>query len=408
MRWDSQRVDTVNGPATSGTASSGTASSGTASSEVELAGTALVDTVLPGMAGIAGLVRSVRTPEFAGVTFHEVHAKSALNRVAVTSPMPFGWSINPYRGCTHGCVYCFARGTHAYLDLDTGHDFDTQIVVKVNVAAVLARELRRPGWRREHVAMGTNTDPYQRAEGRYRLMPGVITALATNGTPFSILTKGTVLSRDLRLLTTVHESVPVGLAVSLALLDPELQALLEPGTPTPRARLELIRRITGAGLPCGVLVAPVLPHLTDSEEQLTELVGELVAAGVTGVSCIALHLRPGAREWFFRWLARVRPDLVPVYERLYARGSVADAAYRQWLGRRFARIRDGFGMQTSDPPTQRGIPGDPSGSFPAGSMPGTGAERGAHAGGVPTVTGPSGPRPAVVSQSERQSPLFDM
>lgn len=339
MRWDKQAIDVEDG------------------------------TVLPGMGRIAGLVRSVRTPEFVGVTFHEVNAKSALNRVAATSPMPFPWSINPYRGCTHGCVYCFARGTHAYLEFDTGHDFDTQIVVKINIADVLRRELSRGSWRREHVAMGTNTDPYQRAEGRYQLMPAVIRALADSGTPFSILTKGTVLSRDLPLLASARQQVPVGMGVSLALLDPELQALLEPGTPSPRARLDLIRRMTAAGLPCGVLIAPLLPHLTDSEEQIRELVGDLVEAGVTGISAIALHLRPGAREWFLGWLRSTRPNLVPVYERLYARGSNAAPEYRQMLSERFTAIRAEFGLDTADPPSNRGVPGDPHASFPAGSLP---------------------------------------
>ena len=133
---------------------------------------------LPGMQEMPGLVRTVRTPEFAGVTFHEVLARSALNHVPATSDVPFRWTVNPYRGCTHGCVYCFARQTHSYLDLDTGADFDAEIVVKVNVAEVLAREVGRASWGHEAVALGTNTDPYQRAEGRYRLMPGIIEALA--------------------------------------------------------------------------------------------------------------------------------------------------------------------------------------------------------------------------------------
>jgi DNA repair photolyase len=330
------------------------------------------DAALPGLerlAGIPGLIRTVRTPEFAGVTFHEVHAKSALNRVPGSSPMPFGWTINPYRGCTHGCVYCFARGTHAYLEFDTGHDFDSQIVVKTNIAEVLRRELSRPSWRAEHVAMGTNTDPYQRAEGRYRLMPGIIRALADSGTPFSVLTKGTVLSRDLPLLAAARRQVPIGMGVSLALLDPELQALLEPGTPSPKARLDLIRRITAAGLPCGVLVAPLLPHLTDGDEQIRELVGELVDAGVTGVTAIALHLRPGAREWFFPWLERTRPDLLPVYQRLYARGAAAAPEYRRALSARFGAIRAEFGLGAADPPSSRGVPGDVGASFPRGAMP---------------------------------------
>src|SRR6195952_2005385 len=155
---------------------------------------------LPGLARLNNLVRTVQTPEFAGITFHEVLAKSALNKVPGQSAMPFGWTINPYRGCSHACTYCFARPTHTYLDLDSGRDFDSQIIVKINVADVLAREVSKPSWGRHPVALGTNTDPYQRAEGRYKLMPGIIDALADSGTPFSILTKGTLLRRDLPLI----------------------------------------------------------------------------------------------------------------------------------------------------------------------------------------------------------------
>jgi DNA repair photolyase len=296
---------------------------------------------LPGLQAMAGLVRTVQTPEFAGITFHEVRCRSALNHVPAPSRVPFEWTVNPYRGCSHGCVYCFARNTHTYLDLDAGRDFDTQIVVKTNIAEVLRRELARPSWTRDHVAMGTNTDPYQRAEGRYRLMPGVITALARSGTPFSLLTKGTLLSRDLPLLTEAAGQVKVGISISLALLDAELHETLEPGAPTPQARLNLVRRIRAEGLSCGVLVAPILPYLTDSDEQLERLVGELSAAGATRISGIALHLRPGARQWFFRWLHREHPDLVPAYETLYARGANAAKGYVTDLQRRFGRITAG-------------------------------------------------------------------
>ncbi len=166
------------------------------------------------------------------------------------------------------CRYCFARPTHEYLDFDCGTDFDTQVVVKTNVADVLRRELHRPSWRRETVALGTNTDPYQRAEGRYALMPGIIGALAESGTPLSILTKGTLLRRDLPLIAEAARQVPVSVAVSLAVGDPELHRDVEPGTPTPQARLGLIAAIRDAGLDCHVMVAPVLPHLTDSVEHL--------------------------------------------------------------------------------------------------------------------------------------------
>ncbi|MFC7405822.1 Rv2578c family radical SAM protein [Georgenia alba] len=293
---------------------------------------------------LKGLVRSVRTPEFDGVTFHEVLCKSALNRIPARSSMPFTWTINPTRGCLHACSYCFARKTHEYLDLDSGADFDTQIIVKTNVVDVLRRELARPSWQREHVALGTNSDPYMRAEGRYRLMPGIIQALADSGTPFSILTKGPLLKRDLPLLVEAAKQVPVSIAVSIALLDPDLQQRLEPGTPDPRARLNLVRAITDAGLGCNVLAMPVLPWLTDSEEQLDALHAALAEAGAGDVTTGALHLRPGAREWFMAWLAREYPQLVPRYRRIYGRGSYASKEYRTWLGERAGRIRRRHGF----------------------------------------------------------------
>ena len=238
---------------------------------------------LPGLER-SGLVRSVQTPEFEGITFHEVLCKSALNEVPGESQVPFSWTVNPMRGCSHACRYCFARPTHEYLDLDSGNDFDSQIVVKTNVAAVLRKELARRSWKREPVALGTNTDPYQRAEGRYRLMPGIIRALTESGTPFSILTKGTLLRRDLPLLTLAAQKVDVHVSISLAIHDADLQKQLEPGTPSPRARLDLIRAVRDAGLDCGVLVAPVIPFLTDGAKQLDGLIAALAEAGASVAS----------------------------------------------------------------------------------------------------------------------------
>jgi DNA repair photolyase len=332
---------------------------------------------LPGMPGIRGLLRSVEVPEFPGLTFHEVRSKSALNRVPGESAMPFPWTINPYRGCSHSCVYCFARRTHEWLELDSGKDFDTQVVVKTNLVDVLRRELARPSWAREHVALGTNTDPYQRAEGRYQLMPGVIRALADSGTPFSILTKGTLLRRDIPLLVDAAERVPVGLGVSMAIWDDELHHALEPGVPTPRARLDLVHALTDAGLPCGVFLAPVLPGLTDGLEHLDAAIGAIAAAGATGVTVIPLHLRPGAREWFMAWLAEAHPELVPRYEQLYARRAYVPAEYRTWLSQRVAPIlaRHGLDRQSggdarrTDDAIRTGVPGDEEVGFPAGSLP---------------------------------------
>jgi len=324
---------------------------------------------LPGLStsAIRGLLRTVTTPEFAGMRFHEVEARSALNAVPGGSPMPFGWTINPFRGCSHACVYCFARKTHEWLDLDTGLGFDRDIVVKVNLVEVLRRELGRPSWSREHVALGTNTDPYQRAEGRYQLMPGVIRALADSGTPLSILTKGTLLRRDLPLLTSVAESVPVGLGVSIAIWDDDLHRSLEPGAPSPKARLGLVRAAREAGLPTGVFLAPVLPWLTDSVEHLDDAIGQVAAAGAAGVTVIPLHLRPGAREWFFAWLQREHPERVADYRRLYARGSNAAPEYRRWLADRVRPLVLAHGLHR--PPVGRGVPGDDESSFPSGSMP---------------------------------------
>jgi DNA repair photolyase len=268
---------------------------------------------------------------------------------------------------------CFARHSHTYLDLDAGHDFDTQIVVKTNAAEVLAGQLRSPKWTHESVAMGTNTDPYQRAEGRYALMPGIIRALAGSGTPFSILTKGTVLSRDLPILAAASAEVSVGIGVSIALLDRDLQHSVEPGTPSPQARLELVRRIREAGLPCGVFVAPVLPRLTDSVEQLDALFAAIAEVDATGVTVLPLHLRPGTREWFAGWLAAEHPHLVAVYRDLYGKRRNADRGYRSWLSARVGALlrRHGLqprgGRQAADRAEEEPDPGWPTGSLPTGA-----------------------------------------
>jgi len=295
------------------------------------------DGALPGLQRL-GFVRSVRTPQFEGITFHEVLCKSALNKVPNAAMLPFRYTVNGYRGCSHACRYCFARPTHEYLEFDSGKDFDSEIVVKTNVAEVLRRELRRPTWRHEAVALGTNTDPYQRAEGRYALMPGIIGALADSGTPLSILTKGTLLRRDLPLLTEAARRVAVGVAVSLAVADPDVHRDVEPGTPSPQARLALIAAIRDAGLDCHVMVAPVLPHLTDSVEHLDTLLGLIAGAGAGGVTVFGLHLRGSNRGWFMEWLARSHPELVDRYRELYSRRAYLPPDYREMLRSRTAPL----------------------------------------------------------------------
>jgi DNA repair photolyase len=283
------------------------------------------------------LVRTFDTPGFRGMTFYEVHAKSIINRVPATSRMAFEWTINPYRGCGHACVYCFARNTHTYLDLDAGRDFDSKVIVKVNAAELARRELAAPRWAGGHVAMGTNVDCYQRAEGRYQLMPGIIGALRDARNPFSILTKGTLILRDLDLLAEAAEVTDVGLNVSVGFVDKELSRLVEPGTPSPRRRLGICAALADRGLRCGVLMGPILPFLSDSPAQLAAAVEAAAAAGAASVTPIVLHLRPGTREWFERWLAEHHPGLTGAYQELYGRRAYAPRAYQERIG---AQVRD--------------------------------------------------------------------
>ncbi|NUO58605.1 MAG: radical SAM protein, partial [Hamadaea sp.] len=415
----------------------------------------------PGLFDIPGAVaRTFDTPGFAGMTFYEINAKSLLNRVPSQSQVPFEWTVNPYRGCSHACVYClagdtqilmadghtrplaelrvgdkvygtvrfgsrrryavtevldhwiaykpafrvtladgtqlvasgdhrflttkgwrhvaegdrlagfgqeppagplegayvssiggldvvhveplekrqnlfdittgsgdfiangvvshncFARNTHTYLDLDSGHDFDSKVIVKVNAGQVLRRELARPSWTGAPIAMGTNVDCYQRAEGRYGLMREILTALRDFANPFSILTKGTLILRDLDLLKQAAAVTTVRLALSIGFVDETLWRTVEPGTPSPQRRLDVVRRLSDAGFEVNVLMAPILPGLTDTEESIGETVSAIAAAGAAGVMPIPLHLRTGAKEWYAAWLARNHPHLLPRYRSL--------------------------------------------------------------------------------------------
>jgi DNA repair photolyase len=252
------------------------------------------------------------------VEYLHVRARRIISSVPASSRMPFRFTINAYRGCTHACVYCFARPTHAFLDLDPGIDFERRIVVKVNAVERLRAELRAASWSGDHIAMGTNTDPYQPAEGRYRLTRGLITALSEARNSFSILTKSTMILRDMDVLAEASRRTSVRVNLSIGTLDERAWRTTEPGTPPPLQRVETVRRLTEAGIECGVLVAPVLPGISDAPEQLEAVVGACLAAGAVSISSVLLHLRPGVRELFLPWLQRERPDLVETYAALYA------------------------------------------------------------------------------------------
>ncbi len=280
--------------------------------------------------------RTFDTPEFRGIECIEVEAKSVINRVP-SGGLPFDWTINPYRGCTHACTYCFVRPTHTYLDMNAGRDFETKIVVKVNAPDVLRRQLAAPRWKGEHIAMGTGTDPYQRVEGRYKLMRGIIEALTEARNPFSILTKSALILRDLDLLREAASVAPVSAAFSIGTLDERVWRETEPGTPHPKARIEAIEELTAAGIPTGVLMAPILPGISDAPHQLRAVVEAAIEAGATHVSPILLHLRPGVREEFMPWLERHHPDLVERYETLYRRAYAAPDERRR-MGRQVSGL----------------------------------------------------------------------
>jgi DNA repair photolyase len=289
--------------------------------------------------------RTFDTPEFRGMTFIEVEAKSVINKVPAASRMPFRYTINPYRGCSHACSYCFARPTHTYLDMNAGRDFESKIVVKVNAPDVLRRELAKRSWKGDHIAMGTNTDPYQRAEGRYKLMRGILEALRDARNPFSILTKGTLILRDVDLLQDAASHAPVSAAFSIGTMDEQVWRRTEPGTPHPKARMEAVRALGEAGIPTGVLLAPVLPGISDAPRQLRDVVAAAIDAGATHVSPVLLHLRPGVREEFLPWLEREYPELVPRYRALYARPYAPNGARRELSGRVTSLIRAMGGLR---------------------------------------------------------------
>jgi DNA repair photolyase len=299
MRWDSQRIDREKGRS------------------------------LPGLD--VERVRTFDAPEALGINFHEVRAKSALNKVPGDF-LPFNWTVNAFRGCAHACTYCFARNTHTYLDLDAGRDFERQIIVKVNVPELLRGELGRPSWKRELIAFGTNTDPYQWAEGRYELMPPMIDALHDAETPISILTKSPLVLRDLDALVELAEVVDVSVNFSVPTLHEKIWRETEPHTPHPRKRLEAVARFNEAGIPSGVLVAPLMPGINDSPELVDEIVSLAEEAGATFVNGIALHLRPGVKEVFMSWLSAARPDLSPRYEELYEGRAYAPNAECKRIG----------------------------------------------------------------------------
>jgi len=253
-----------------------------------------------------------------GAEYRDEPCKVALNRV---KGMSFRWSLNPYMGCAHRCTFCFVRAFERLADRPSDDGYGTSIRVKTNLVEVLRRELGRRSWKREQVAVGTATDPYQPAEGRWRLTRGAIVALGEGATPFGLITRGPLIVRDVDVLAAAARQADVSVTFSVPTLDHEIWRLTEPGTAPPRQRLRALRVLSDAGIRTSVGMAPILPGLTDRPDLLEDVVRAARDAGATGVWANLLYLKPGTREHFLDHLARDWPELLPTYEQLYARGA---------------------------------------------------------------------------------------
>ncbi len=278
------------------------------------------------------------------VQYIEKPCASALNRV---SGMPFRWSLNPYRGCVHACHYCYARATHAYFGMNADEDFESRIIVKTNMPEVLRRELRKPSWTGERVALGTATDPYQPCEGRYRLTRGLLAALCDYATPVSVVTKSTLVLRDRDLLAELAELPGTRVNFTITTLDAALWRLVEPGTPPPAQRLAVMRRLVDAGVPCGVYLAPVLPGLSDAEDAIAAVAAAAREHGATAFWAGPLRLAPLVKEHYLAFVGERFPALLPRYERAYP-GADAPRRYQALLDERIARVRERYGFAQDD------------------------------------------------------------
>ena len=273
--------------------------------------------------------------------YREEPCRAALNAVR---GMPFKWSLNPYMGCVHRCTFCYVRAFERRADRPADDFYGRSIRVKVNVVEVLERELARPTWRHEGVAVGAATDPYQPAEGRYRLTRGCIEALAAARNPFSLITRGPLVVRDVDVLQQAARRAEVSVTFSIPTLDDEVWRRTEPGTAHPRQRLRALKALVDAGIKAGVGMAPILPGLSDRPEQLADVVRAAREAGATNVWANLLFLRPGTREHFLEQLAKDLPEQLEHYERLYAGRAYLGGDDSRPVRERVAELRRRYGI----------------------------------------------------------------
>jgi len=276
------------------------------------------------------------------VEYREEPCRSALNRV---QGMPFDWSLNPYMGCAHRCTFCYVRAFELRADRPADDRYGSSIRVKTNVAEVLRAELSRSSWRREGIAIGTATDPYQPAEGRYKLTRACLEVLSAAANPFAIITRGPMIVRDLDVLVEGARRAEVSVTFSIPTLDVDIWRRTEPGTAPPHQRLRAVTQLVEAGVEVGVGMAPILPGLSDRPKLLAEVVRAARAAGATGVWANLLYLRPGTKEHFLGALERDWPELLPEYERLYARRAYLPAEETQPVRERVRELARSHGIR---------------------------------------------------------------
>jgi DNA repair photolyase len=272
--------------------------------------------------------------------YQEVQCRSALNRV---KGMPFEWTLNPYRGCTHGCHYCYARRYHTQFELGSDDEFASIIFVKTNFVDVLRRELQRPSWTREYIAVGTATDCYQPIEGHYKLTRGALEALCEFNNPAGIITKGPMIVRDKAVLSDLTAGPGCSVYISVPTVDEDAWRLLEPGTAPPLKRLRAVRELVDAGIRAGVLMNPIVPGITSKPAMLERTVKAIADHGAQFVGCNVMFLEGGTRDHFMKWLAQEFPHLVDGYTQLYA-GKYAPSAYRKEVGNVIGMLRQKYGM----------------------------------------------------------------
>jgi DNA repair photolyase len=296
--------------------------------------------------GTAALTEAERRADEA--RYQEVTCRSALNRV---EGMPFNWTLNPYRGCTHGCHYCFARRYHVQFEMNASDEFASMILVKHNIVEVLQRELDRPSWTQEHVAFGTATDPYQPIEGHYKLTRRSIQTLTRGRTPFGLITKGPMVVRDLDVLKEHTRTTACTVYMSVPTVDEDAWRILEPGTAPPVQRLRAVRDLVDAGINAGVLMAPIVPGFSSARAKLERTIKAIADCGARFVGCNVMYLQDGTRTHFMSFIAREFPSMTPKFERLYARKHAPESYQKEVkVMVRVLQSRYGLRRREADPP----------------------------------------------------------